>query len=186
MYGYGLFSFGTTSGDSLVLFFGATAIGLSPALVGLLDAANSLTFAIGAVALVFILPHLAKINVLLVLSLWGFGLVLILHSAVGSPTAILALALPYGLLQAPASVLAPVVATNIGGIPEIVDDGINGFLLPPNEPQLLADKIIYLLDNKDKAAEMGARGRRKVVEEFADFKQIEHIEKVYKDILGLV
>jgi len=80
----------------------------------------------------------------------------------------------------------PVVATNIGGIPEIIDDGLNGFLVPPNEPKSLADKIAYLLDNKDKAKEMGAMGRKKVVEEFADFKQIEHIEKVYQDILGLV
>lgn len=79
----------------------------------------------------------------------------------------------------------PVVSTNIGGIPEIIDDGLNGFLVPPNEPQLLADKITYLLDNGDRAKEMGVMGRKKVVEQFADFKQIENIEKVYKDILGI-
>jgi starch synthase len=60
----------------------------------------------------------------------------------------------------------PVIATTVGGLPEVVEDGVTGFLVPPNDSQALADKIQWLVANPNRAREMGERGRRRVLEKF--------------------
>jgi glycosyltransferase involved in cell wall biosynthesis len=62
--------------------------------------------------------------------------------------------LPQVVPQACAAGL-PVVATRVDGTPEIVRNGVNGFLVPPGETGLLAEKIIYLLDHPEEARAMG-------------------------------
>jgi len=64
---------------------------------------------------------------------------------------------PLSILEAMASGL-PVVATDVGGIPEIVKHGYNGILVKPNDPLELAEAINYLLENEDEARRMGMRG----------------------------
>lgn len=54
----------------------------------------------------------------------------------------------------------PVVATKVGGTPEVVKDGKNGFLLEPGRPKLIAEKLIKLLRNKKLRRRMGAAGRK--------------------------
>ncbi|HPX48257.1 MAG TPA: glycosyltransferase, partial [Treponemataceae bacterium] len=53
----------------------------------------------------------------------------------------------------------PVVSTLHNGIPDGVRDGITGFLVPEKNPELLAEKIIYLFSNEEFAARMGVEGR---------------------------
>lgn len=53
----------------------------------------------------------------------------------------------------------PVIASNVGGIPEIVKDGENGFLIEPKDTDLLAEKLSLLLGDKNLAESMGRRGR---------------------------
>jgi phosphatidylinositol alpha-1,6-mannosyltransferase len=53
----------------------------------------------------------------------------------------------------------PVIASNVGGIPEIVADGGTGYLIPPENASALADRIVDLLARSDTRREMGARGR---------------------------
>jgi len=60
----------------------------------------------------------------------------------------------------------PVIASNTGGCPEAVDDGISGILLPVKNPEKLAETIIYLFRNPEKAKEMGRKGREKILREF--------------------
>jgi len=60
----------------------------------------------------------------------------------------------------------PVIATRIGAIPEVVDDGKTGVLVPPRQPKALAHAILSLLENPSIMREMGIAGRRKVLEHF--------------------
>jgi glycosyltransferase involved in cell wall biosynthesis len=62
--------------------------------------------------------------------------------------------LPLALLESIASG-RPVIASNVGGIPEVVTDGQNGFLIPPKDAEALADKMLALLSNPDLLRDMG-------------------------------
>lgn len=69
--------------------------------------------------------------------------------------------IPLSLLEGMA-VGVPVIGSAIGGIPEIVKDGVNGLLVPPQAPCQLADAMLKLLSNDDLCRQMGARGREMV------------------------
>ena len=75
----------------------------------------------------------------------------------------------------------PIVASRIGGIPDVVKDGENGLLVPPMDSKALADAIIYLLENEDIRERMGKNGRKKV-EDYSWSKVAEETEKVYEDV----
>jgi glycosyltransferase involved in cell wall biosynthesis len=60
----------------------------------------------------------------------------------------------------------PVICTNTGGMPEIVEDGVTGFIVPPSDPQPLREKIRWMLDHPEEARRMGRRGRAVVLERF--------------------
>jgi glycosyltransferase involved in cell wall biosynthesis len=72
---------------------------------------------------------------------------------------------PVVLMEAMAAGV-PVVATRIAGIPELVDDGVSGFLVPPGDPKTLADRVDQLLRDPGLRASLGAKGRQKVEREF--------------------
>jgi len=89
--------------------------------------------------------------------------------------------LPRVFPQAMASGI-PVVATKVDGTPEAIQDGVNGFLLPPGDSEGMAEKIIYLIRHPEKASEMGERGKR-LVEEFDIWKMLEQQEELYAHLL---
>ena len=74
--------------------------------------------------------------------------------------------------NAPMSVLEafaygkPVLGARIGGVPELIDDGTDGLLFESGNVDDLAEKIHYIIANKDKLPEMGKRARRKIEEKF--------------------
>ena len=74
---------------------------------------------------------------------------------------------PFGIVTLEAMACGkPVVASNIGGLPSIVNEGAGGFLVPPGDPNALAARIRLLLLDKELRARMGAAARRRA-EEFA-------------------
>ena len=73
---------------------------------------------------------------------------------------------PLSLLEAMASECS-VVASDVGGIPEVIADGINGILVSPTDQEELAEKIKMLADDKDYARSIAKRGRQTVVEKFS-------------------
>ena len=73
--------------------------------------------------------------------------------------------IPNAILEAMAMQL-PVVSTQHSGIPEVVKDEVNGLLVPPADPQALADAIARLLDDPALRMKMGERGRQIVCEQF--------------------
>lgn len=77
--------------------------------------------------------------------------------------------LPVVLMEALASA-RPVIATQVAGVGELVEDGINGFLVPPGDTSALAERIGRIADHPDLRAQMGMAGREKVKAEF-DIRQ---------------
>lgn len=77
----------------------------------------------------------------------------------------------------------PVIATNGGGIPEIVVDQVTGLLVPMNDARALADAMASLLRNPEEARAMGARGRRRVNDLFTIERSAKAVEQVYLDLL---
>ena len=73
---------------------------------------------------------------------------------------------PFAILEAMAAG-KPIVATNVGGVPEAVIDGVNGYMVPPRDPTSLAKAILRLINDPDKAREMGLKGRRLVEQRFS-------------------
>lgn len=76
----------------------------------------------------------------------------------------------------------PVVSTATTGAKEIIKDGYNGYLVPIGDYQKLAEKIIYLLNNPDKAQEMGENGKKLVAEKFGNNTQ--EIINYWKEIIN--
>ncbi len=74
----------------------------------------------------------------------------------------------------------PVIGTCVGGIPDLIQDGFNGYLAPPDEVAPLADRIAYLLAHPDQAAGMGARGREFVAETFSTEKYVAGYRRVFE------
>jgi len=86
--------------------------------------------------------------------------------------------MPLTILEAMASAL-PVVATPVGGTPEILEDGVHGYLTPVDDSMKLADAIIRLLDNDALAREMGRHGRQMVETAYTWDTMVDQTEKVY-------
>jgi glycosyltransferase involved in cell wall biosynthesis len=77
----------------------------------------------------------------------------------------------------------PVIGTKVGGIPDQIIDGYNGFLVKPKDPKEIADKILWLLDHPDAAKHMGMNGRKIVEEKFDINMRIEKIISLYESLL---
>lgn len=76
----------------------------------------------------------------------------------------------------------PVVASKVGGLPSLIEDGRTGLLVPPDNPNVLAEAILLLLRNKDKAKEMGTRARDFIQKEFSSERMEEETVEVYKAV----
>ncbi len=87
--------------------------------------------------------------------------------------------MPFSLLEAMACG-KPVIASKIGGISSAVDDGINGFLVPPGNISKLIEKTIFLLNNKDFADQLADNARKKIIQNFSHEKMIEETIKAFK------
>lgn len=61
----------------------------------------------------------------------------------------------------------PVLGTNVGGIPEVVDNGKTGLIIPPNDPESLAAGIKWFYDNRDQINIMGNNGRNQMIQLFS-------------------
>jgi len=91
--------------------------------------------------------------------------------------------LPFAVLEALSSRL-PVVTTNVGGIPEMIEDGKNGFLVPPANSAALSDRILYLIENPMEASEMANKARETVENRFDWRLIVKKVLKVYREELN--
>lgn len=79
----------------------------------------------------------------------------------------------------------PMIVTNSGGMPEIIQDGINGYVIPVRDYEALAARIIMLLEDKTLNKRIGSRGRKFVKSRFTKEVMTDNNMKVYKKVLGL-
>jgi glycosyltransferase involved in cell wall biosynthesis len=78
----------------------------------------------------------------------------------------------------------PVVATAVGGIPEVITSGVDGVLVPPASPGDLADAIVGLLSDPARRRRLGEAGYRTVADRFSIDAQVRRIETVYDEELA--
>jgi len=91
--------------------------------------------------------------------------------------------LPFAVLEALSTGL-PVVTTNVGGIPEMIESGKNGFLVQPFNTNQLSDKILHCLEHPAEAAEMGASARQTILERFDWRLIVQKVLRVYEEALS--
>jgi len=77
----------------------------------------------------------------------------------------------------------PVIAADIGGLGELVEESVTGLLVPPGEADPLARAIVQLAGNLPRAAEMGEAGRRRALEQFLQERCTDRTELLYRDKL---
>jgi len=89
---------------------------------------------------------------------------------------------PNVLLEAMA-MRKPAVATNVGGNADLVENGVNGFLVSARDPQQIACALEKLIENGDLRSRFGRSSREKVVKLFSLDKTVERVERVYNEIV---
>ena len=78
----------------------------------------------------------------------------------------------------------PVIGSRIGGIPELVKDGITGLTFEPGNAEDLRNKIEYMITNKDTMVEMGKKARKMAEEEFNAEKHYQKLTEIYQSAIG--
>jgi starch synthase len=78
----------------------------------------------------------------------------------------------------------PVVATDIGSVSELVDDGSTGILVPPEDGEALAGAIGSLLADADRRRAMGRRGRQRALESFTVGAMAAGYEALYEEVVA--
>lgn len=78
----------------------------------------------------------------------------------------------------------PVVASAVGGVPEIIEDGINGRLVPPEQPTLFADALSEVLNDPKLSHRLSIGGRQRVCEAFKIEDRVRKLEALYHNVLA--
>ncbi len=76
----------------------------------------------------------------------------------------------------------PAMCTRVASMPEVVVDGETGFVVPANDPAAMREKLEYLRDNPQRAAEMGIAGRRRVLEHFSWPITVDRCLQAYREL----
>ena len=89
--------------------------------------------------------------------------------------------IPVVLMEAMA-VGIPVVSTEISGIPELIQDGVSGFLAKPNDPESLTEAIERVLNGSKPIAQITKAARQRIVDEFDQDKNIDRLLDIFNQI----
>ncbi len=87
---------------------------------------------------------------------------------------------PMAVLEALANAV-PVISSDLGGLPELVRPGIDGELVPADDPHALAQAIRTITSNPDKAFEMGRAGRQRILEDFSPAVHLAGLDQLYRE-----
>jgi len=78
----------------------------------------------------------------------------------------------------------PAVCSRVGGVPEVITDGIEGYLVPPREVEIMAMRALDILTNPERREQMGKAARQRALTQFCSTKIIPLYEKLYERILA--
>jgi glycosyltransferase involved in cell wall biosynthesis len=78
----------------------------------------------------------------------------------------------------------PAVATRVGGVPDVVRDGVDGFLADVGDASTLADRLAELARDPERRAEMGREGREHVVQRYAVDRLVDDVDRLYRELLS--
>lgn len=92
--------------------------------------------------------------------------------------------IPLALLEA-MSLGVPVVATHVGGVPEVIKNRLNGILVPPKDPEALAEAIVESLSRPHETAKRGLEAKKTIANGFNTEKWIEEIQNIYSEMKTL-
>lgn len=76
----------------------------------------------------------------------------------------------------------PVIGSAVDGVGEVIKDGVNGFLVPPGNPAVLAERIVTLLEDRQQAEKMGKAGKEMVERDFTVERMCERMLALYRDL----
>jgi glycosyltransferase involved in cell wall biosynthesis len=91
--------------------------------------------------------------------------------------------LPIALLEAMSMNCVP-VCTAAGGIPEVIKDGVNGLLVPVEQPLQLVDRLSQLMQQPGQVAQMKEAARQTVIDSFSMKKMVDELEVIYNDLIN--
>ena len=94
-------------------------------------------------------------------------------------------AFPLSVLEAMA-LGKPVIASNIGGVSEIIEDGITGMLIEPNHPEQITDRIVYLLSNQEIYSSIAQKAKEVANKRFSLQKYVAAIEESFRKVVGAI
>lgn len=78
----------------------------------------------------------------------------------------------------------PVVATKVGGVPDVVRDGLDGFLVAPGDTEEAAGKLALLASDANLRARLGAAGRERVLERYSVARLVDDVDRLYREQLA--
>jgi glycosyltransferase involved in cell wall biosynthesis len=110
-----------------------------------------------------VLDEMRRAAVIVLPSIWYEGMPMVVIEAFASAT--------------------PVIVSRIGALPEIVEDGVTGFHVPPANSNALAERIGHVLRNPDEARRLGQAGRRTFLREYTSSTNLKLLEAIYERCL---
>ena len=90
-----------------------------------------------------------------------------------------------GVLMLEAMALGrPVIASGVGGVMSVIEDNVHGLIVPPSDSRSLGDRIVELLQDRDKARRIAAAGQQMVRDRFNENRMLDEVIQVYREVHG--